>query len=553
MNHPVNRKRSTVVRHLIVSVAAGSLLASVAGIPAQETTTATPPPAVQPVDPRRTVEETIQAMREGIINNDLPAAKAAIERMEQIDPSHPSLSVYRSMLERKMSAGQSGPTTSRVVTPVPTPRPTPSPTPVATPRPAAPPSRSAARGPNWMLIGGAAAGLVVVLGLLVAVLRRRKTAPVPAPAAEPQPRQARPEPPPVDLLFDGEAEETPAAPEEGPTTTQPAVGRSVAEQFASSVGPGTASNLLSPGFDIPDTLSVTSKPKTPSSIQDLPTVFEAPDLPPATGDAPAPAGDSRPLPATVSAPPPPPPPMDEVVTFESIGLPTADDLPPPAPAAPPSISAIAIPDASDQLSHARDETIAVPPGARPPQPVIDPMGASITLDDIMSTQQQVGGVPEQKPATPADGSARGIASLSLDDDLAETKTGLSTPPPVLADETLHGMDTIALNPPGSQVPPASMDETLPLTGSPVAPAPPSPADSVYVSSPAPGTGGSADERSEKMFREQYEKGLKAVGDRDWRQAVHYLSIAAAIHPDDEEVRTHLRNAREEKKRAENKA
>ena len=196
----------------------------------------------------------------------------------------------------------------------------------------------------------------------------------------------RPEPHPVDLLFDGQEEEP--APEEIPTTTQPAVG-SVAEQFASSVGPGTASGLLSPGFDIPDTFSASPKSKTPSSIQDLPTVFEAPDLP-QPGDAPESAGDSRQLPRTAPNSPAPPLPQDEVVTFESIGLPTADNLPRPAPTAPPPpIIPIAIPDSIDQLLQARDETVAVPPGTpHPPPPAPDPMGSSITLDDIMSTQRQ---------------------------------------------------------------------------------------------------------------------------------------------------------------------
>jgi outer membrane protein assembly factor BamD (BamD/ComL family) len=53
-----------------------------------------------------------------------------------------------------------------------------------------------------------------------------------------------------------------------------------------------------------------------------------------------------------------------------------------------------------------------------------------------------------------------------------------------------------------------------------------------------------------MFREQYDRAQKAMSDRNWRQAVHYLSIAAAIHPDNEQVREQLKQARAEKRKQE---
>ena len=59
-----------------------------------------------------------------------------------------------------------------------------------------------------------------------------------------------------------------------------------------------------------------------------------------------------------------------------------------------------------------------------------------------------------------------------------------------------------------------------------------------------------DERSEIIFREQYNKGIKAVNEKNWKQAVHYLAIAAAIHPNNEQLREHLRAARDEKRRQE---
>jgi hypothetical protein len=51
-----------------------------------------------------------------------------------------------------------------------------------------------------------------------------------------------------------------------------------------------------------------------------------------------------------------------------------------------------------------------------------------------------------------------------------------------------------------------------------------------------------------MFREQYERGMRAMTDKNWKQAVHFLSIAAAIHPDSTEVRGKLREARDAKRK-----
>lgn len=59
-----------------------------------------------------------------------------------------------------------------------------------------------------------------------------------------------------------------------------------------------------------------------------------------------------------------------------------------------------------------------------------------------------------------------------------------------------------------------------------------------------------DERSERMFREQLERGLRAFEEQNYKQAVHFLSIAAAIHPENQEVREKLRAARERKRQQE---
>jgi hypothetical protein len=121
------------------------------------------------------------------------------------------------------------------------------------------------------------------------------------------------------------------------------------------------------------------------------------------------------------------------------------------------------------------------------------------------------------------------------------------------EDTIHGMDTVILLPSSdgadatktsSPVKPAAVPPPIQLE--PVVP------ESFYVESPSPGTppSGSLDERSERMFREQFDKGMKAVSDQDWKQAVHYLSIAAAIHPSDDSVRAELRRARDQKAKSE---
>lgn len=59
-----------------------------------------------------------------------------------------------------------------------------------------------------------------------------------------------------------------------------------------------------------------------------------------------------------------------------------------------------------------------------------------------------------------------------------------------------------------------------------------------------------DPQAERMFREQYERGLRALEEQNFKQAVHFLSIAAAIRPSHAEVREKLRLARERKRQQE---
>ncbi|MCX7624743.1 MAG: hypothetical protein N2Z21_00795 [Candidatus Sumerlaeaceae bacterium] len=90
---------------------------------------------------------------------------------------------------------------------------------------------------------------------------------------------------------------------------------------------------------------------------------------------------------------------------------------------------------------------------------------------------------------------------------------------------------------------------------PPPPEPPVPSEpSVPVSSEdiQPSDQQKLDERSERMFREQLERGLRAFQEQNYKQAVHFLSIAAAIHPENQEVREKLRLARERKRQQESR-
>lgn len=176
------------------------------------------------------------------------------------------------------------------------------------------------------------------------------------------------------------------------------------------------------------------------------------------------------------------------------------------------------------------------------------------------------------PAAPAP-PPQPVATIQLSDD-----TRLPLGAPAAADETLHGQETIRLAP--SELPPPptrealvrmdnALSETQPMSGPGPSPAeditrsvppvsnrsetplpdnmtPLPDVESFYVST---GSGDkNVDERSERMFRDQCVRAKEAMTKRNFKQAVHYLSIAAAIHPEDEEVRGLLREAREAKRK-----
>ena len=512
------------------------------------------PPAPAPISaPRATapggMDSAIQQMRQAAGSADVEGLAQAIQQVEALNPAHPSLSVYRSILQNKRTSGApsakvEGATASRIGTPRPTPRPTPEPPPAVSEGakpPSPPPSSSASSESSWtkyLLPAGIAVAVLALLALAAKMLRRKKTtALAPAKAAMATPAPPLPPPAPVNLLFDPSKDDALEQTIIPPTVDDKPLVQDVAQQFASNVSPSSGPTSPPPAFDIPEDIpSGTSR--TPSSFDDLPTVIEMPGM-----------FEEQQHQANQQSPPPSPLAEDnDFVSFQALGLhPHEASHKEDSFIEPPRLNSIDLPSNPEDFSSARDETIAITP---------DNLMASITLDDIIETQNHMGEISQQAPLTDRDQSASGIPTMNLGDDaMSETIPFQSSPIPSptipmasLDDETIHGMDTLMINPPETPDSSPALDDTQTYTTSPAVEPPPMPAgDNFYLSGGTPGT---PDERSEKMFREQLDKGLKAVGDRDWRQAVHYLSIAAAIHPEDEAVRTHLRGARDEKKRSE---
>ncbi len=267
-------------------------------------------------------------------------------------------------------------------------------------------------------------------------------------------------------------------------------------------------------------------------------------------------------PPVAAAPAPPPPPK---VADDRIIL----DLPvEPAPAPkPPSEVAELGPIRVDALSKPApgsepdaQATAAVAPAEAAPPPTIN-------LDDLI-----FGDTFSASPAhKPAEEQASTIAqspepsTQTPDENWVEMTFGASA-------ETMHSQDTIQLPPkerPAPELPegghpddgldvtraltrsespqvdiPEDFAETLAAGSQPGGQAfPPqetvasaAPVEQNYYVLPSAVGDSQLDERSEMIFREQYNKGIKAVNEKNWKQAVHYLAIAAAIHPNNEQLR-----------------
>lgn len=163
----------------------------------------------------------------------------------------------------------------------------------------------------------------------------------------------------------------------------------------------------------------------------------------------------------------------------------------------------------------------------------------------------VGGVSEEASTivlTPSAAIDRQVPKPSADEELSETKTlvppSASRVNPKESDASLAETKILEEN-----VFPARSDSAQqPARNEQEGPAAPPPAHPDVA--PSPRDKRTADERSERMFREQWDRGLRAFQEQNYKQAVHFFSIAAAIHPENEEVRAKLREARELKRQQE---
>lgn len=290
-------------------------------------------------------------------------------------------------------------------------------------------------------------------------------------------------------------------------------------------------------------------------------------------------------PKKAAAPPPEPVSTSDTVSFEDLGIfmnePPAE-VTTPAPPANPAAENLALsegvpPTASDKPIAAPKPTVAGSGGAirlddltvtsnneRPaPEVPSKPVAGGIDLQglfaNIPSQPKPEADPPAATPSSPADALKLPVRSDS--DDAAEKTYGAYA-------DTFHSQDTIALTNSGLGMPTANQgspkrefsspedlvphlgtdDNDLAITKTAANPAAGAGQESVYAASP--GKGAQLDERSEKMFREQYDRATKALNEKNWRQAVHYLSIAAAIHPENEKVREQLKEARAEKRKQE---
>jgi len=110
----------------------------------------------------------------------------------------------------------------------------------------------------------------------------------------------------------------------------------------------------------------------------------------------------------------------------------------------------------------------------------------------------------------------------------------ATPPPAAAGSAAHK----AALPPTPAVVDVSLAQTLRL--------PPQGAGAPGGGEPAaPPTDPARAQQA--LFQAQRQKGLEAFAAGDWGQAVHFLSVAVSIHPEDQEISQKLQEARRQRR------
>lgn len=525
----------------------------------------TPFPTFAPVAPAtpgvssEARQRAFDPVRQAIARRDFVAARQALDVLRQQYPDDPALATFEASIQSGMARGNTAPslvpTPRTSVTPLPAISPTPSPTPVVTPvveRPAddaAPspaPSVDSSGGmlqqlqqnPIVMYVIYGVIGLVVLFILLKLFRRKREE-----PASSDDSEEVTPLPgsiPPVgsdsfDLSSGGlDSLATPPSTDFSSMTDIGAGGGAASGDLTGgATAAGGAPEFTAFGFDEEEEESApkpafTPRP-APAEEDDSPLSFdEGPASPPVEE---APSDD---LNLT------PPASLDEV-SFEALGIGLGDDdtvapAPTPAPAAPPPSQTLgevnlddifgdSTPPATedDPQSQTLPTFVSEPevenpedhveiPGKGMRQPPADDDDMTISFDELFSVHKEEETSPAASAPAPAPSAAEPESSddFSLEDALADAVS-----------------DMEAMNPEGTDA------------------APETPAVQ-----PEGGSDESLDERTERMFADQMTKARAAVAAQDWRQAVHVLSIASALHPENEEARQMLREAREQKRKAE---
>lgn len=562
---------------------------------------------------RKEIDDALTGIREALARQDYDSARNLVQEAEKIDAQSPQLQLYRNLLDRKLREATRD-NTNVVRTPRPgfapleikeTPwtRPTPE-TAAATPdtKPAtettAAETSAAQDAIPAGLIAIAVAGVLALAAAAWFLLKRRKgtgssaplepaaraIAPVgmagagismpAAPAApapplmfqdvEDEPGAPPPPPPPGHLSHELEAVEDDAQPEDHSefarniaqnleTMPQSAPAAPAFNLFGNDLQQHNSDEPVTGYLDNAPTLSdnaPTLFENQPTLVDGMPTLVDGQDNSGRVDKSIFAAPPKMPMapPADQPKPKEPEPPssaaFSDTVSFDDLGINLTPAEPPvDKPAAPKALGA--------DNQPTGEATIAAP---HTPPTIAKPvsMEGAIDLQKLFGdspSHNAPAAQPDSEPSAPKP--PEGIILPGAGASSSQPSTPKQEDTYGGAEDTFHSQDTISLGASATNIP--SLGDLGPrhATPSPDMASTKTMAgtnEGAYGVTPPPGT--PLDERSERMFREQYERARKAVHDKNWRQAVHYLSIAAAIHPENEEVREQLKQARNEKRRTE---
>lgn len=485
-------------------------------------------------------QQAFDPVRQAIAARNFTAAAQALQNVRQQFPNDPAIVTFESAIRNGLAQGQAGApplirTPAAGVTPLPQVQPTPEPTPAATPAPAeAPEDDSSAavssdtgipasmKDQPAIMYGAAAVLALAIIGGLIYFFRRKRATPPAAPSIyddETPPPGSLPAVSPDQLDFsaglDPLAPPAPAdlsAPDFSPAPASAEFPTADFTAFPDTSAGAGATGFTSFGLDEDEEDEEAHRPAMPQRPAPAPDADVPLNL----------FGDDEP---TVAMPAPPASPASEDVSLdfsdETVQLPAAPP-PPPSRTAPEytegpvnlddifgAPSSAPADDASDHTMPTfvstphvdPEENVEIPNQNMRPEPAAD-SDVSISFDQLFGN---TGSAPKAPPPPPPPQPA---SDMSIEDALAATLGAMQ-----------------AQNPDDAPAPAAPQLDEAPASDN-------------------------LDERTERMFADQMEKARAAMAEQDWRQAIHVLSIASALHPENDEARQMLRQAREERRKAE---